>query len=296
LSQNGTYERLYQARFPVKLGESAFYQNMISEDAFERGLSAFSAFKQKINEHKVDKVLAYATSAIRDALNGGNFTSEVREHFDINIEVIDGDREAELVYLGVREAVTLNENVSMIMDIGGGSTEFILANKFQILWKKSFNIGAARILRRFNPSDPISLKEIDSINKYLESGLTSLFEAQKKYSAIELIGSSGGFESLIEMIHGELGGEPFTVAKTEYKVDLNNYTAISNRILDSTLAERKAISSLVPMRQDMIVIFCIMVNFVLRKFGLTTLRVSDFSLKEGVIIDYLNKKDKNIIF
>jgi exopolyphosphatase / guanosine-5'-triphosphate,3'-diphosphate pyrophosphatase len=289
LKDNGNFEMLFQSRRPVKLGKSAYNNNFIGSEAMERGFNAFSAFKKSIDDYQADKVLAFATAAIRDASNGKDFILRIKDLFEINISIIDGEREAELVYLGICQAVKLTDEVSLIMDVGGGSTEFILANNNNMLWKQSFNIGVARLLEKFVKTDPISEKDISNINDYLESELNSLIKITKQHPACELIGSSGAFESILEMIHGELQGEEFTRYKTEYSLRLTDYYAISDRIIKSHLEERKQISSLVSMRQDMIVVFCVVVNFIIAKFNFQKIRVSSYSLKEGVIVDYMRK-------
>jgi exopolyphosphatase / guanosine-5'-triphosphate,3'-diphosphate pyrophosphatase len=283
------YERVFNTRIPVKLGEGFIEKGYIGEKAFQRGIDAISQFHDELKENKVDKVLAFATSAIRDGLNGKEFVETVKDQFSIQIDVIDGDREAELIYFAIREAVKLNSETSLIMDIGGGSTEFILANDKEILWKQSFNIGAARLLQKFAPSDPISKEEIEKINTYLESKLVSLFIATEEFKPNELIGSSGAFESIIEMINGELGGQPFVNEKTEYDINLDEHFTISQKVIRSTLEERRKIRGLVPMRFDMIVICCLMVDFILRSFNLKKMRVSTYSLKEGALIDHIRR-------
>lgn len=291
LSGKKKYEKLYSTRIAVKLGEGAINKGYIARAAFLRGIEAISIFKQKFEEYKVDKVLAFATSAIRDASNGEEFVKEISEKFSIEILTIDGNREAELIYLGIREAVKLGDHVSLIMDIGGGSNEFILANDQEIFWKQSFNIGAARLLEKFQHSNPITAKEKNEIEMYLKEQLQPLLEASKKIVPVELVGSSGAFESLVEMIHGELGGEPLTPDKTEYEPDLNAHFKISEMVKSSTLEERKKIRGLLPIRFDMIVISCIMVDLILNLLQFKKMRVSTYSLKEGALAEYIQNSE-----
>ncbi|MCC6369622.1 MAG: phosphatase [Bacteroidia bacterium] len=279
--------KVFNTRLPVKLGEGSINEGYIGPDAFHRALQAIGEFKKLILDYNTEKILAFATSAVRDAANGQQLVNEVAKAHGINIEVIDGNREAGLICLGIREAVQLNESISLIMDIGGGSTEFIFANYKQVFWKHSFNIGAARLLERFQPSDPITREEITALNNFLLSELQPLFQAQKTCQAVELVGSSGAFDSIVEMIHGEMGGEELKAEKTEYVIDLNNHFQITERVIRSTLAQRKQINGLVPMRMDMIVISCLMMNFVLTQLNLNKLRVSTYSLKEGALADFI---------
>ena len=282
------FTRVYNTRVSVKLGEGAINKGYIAQEPFNRALRATEEFGNLIKLYKVEKVLAFATSAIRDAVNGKEFTDTVKNKCGIEIKTIDGNKEADLIYLGVKGAVNLGEKPSLIMDIGGGSTEFILADKNQIYWKHSFQIGAARLLDKFKPSNPIDKTEIEEINSYFRDELQLLIAAITKYEVNELVGSSGAFDSVVEMIEHELGGEHFTLEKTEYQVSTRDYFRISEKVIASTTEERKLIKGLVPMRFDMIVISCLMIDFVLKSFGLQKMRVSTYSLKEGAITDFIN--------
>lgn len=281
------YSKIYSTRIAVKLGEAAINKGYIEKAPYERGIAALGVFENKFKEYQVDKVLAFATSAIRDAANGNDFVIQVYEKFGIQISTIDGNREAELIYFGVREAIQLNDQVSLIMDIGGGSNEFILANNQQIFWKQSFNIGAARLLEKFKHSNPITEIEKKNIEDYLTKELIPLKEAAEKFIPIELLGSSGAFDSLVDMIHGELGGEVLTETKTEYSLNIEHYHKISNLVKASTLDERKEIKGLLSIRFDMIVVSCIMIDHVLDLLNLNKIRVSTYSLKEGALAEFI---------
>jgi exopolyphosphatase/guanosine-5'-triphosphate,3'-diphosphate pyrophosphatase len=286
------YSKIFNTRIPVKLGQGSINEGFIGEEPFKRGVEAMKAFCEEIAKYNVSKVLAFATSAIRDAVNGKAFVAEVKRQTQIDVLIIDGNREAELIYLGNKEAVTLSNSVSLIMDIGGGSNEFILANNTDMLWKQSFPVGAARMLEKFSPSDPITDKEIQEINNYMNTQLQPIFEAVKKFPPIELIGSSGAFDSIVDMVSGELNGGALSETKTCYTIDMNNYFQISQRIKNSTFEERKKIKGLVSMRLDMIVISCLMVDFILNAFKIEKMRVSTYSLKEGALMDFIIQSGK----
>jgi len=271
----------------VRLGGIATDTERIPDAAFHRGVEAIAAFDDEIKKRGVKNILAIATSAIRESSNGERFVKHITTQFNIPIRVIDGLLEAELIYYGVRAAVKMDSSVSLIMDVGGGSTELVLANDKKVFWKQSFKIGIARLLEKFSPSDPINDKQIEAIRSYLKEELKPMYEAVKEYPPVELIGSSGAFESIVEMIHGELGGEAFLENKSEYEVSLADNHTISQMVISSTLEQRKKINGLVPMRLDMIVISCLTVNLVLDTLQLKRLRVSTNSVKEGALLDHM---------
>ncbi len=280
---NATFKKIFNTKIAVKLGEGTINSGYIADAPFQRGINALKQFQQYLLDYNVEHTYAFATSAIRSASNGHEFVTQAKKVAGVSISVIDGNEEADLIYYGNRMAVKMNESTSLIMDIGGGSTEFILGNGHSILWKKSFLLGAARLLEKFKLSDPITDNETIDFNNYLRHELAPLFEAIQHYKPTELIGSSGAFDSVIDVIAGEFNTEALNDDHTEYSVDLNHYAFISKKIKESTLKERYHISGLIDMRVDMIVISVLLIDFILKELNLKQMRVSTFSLKEGVI-------------
>lgn len=287
--KGGGFKKISSNRIPVKLGEGTINKGFISEIPFKRGIEALKQFSAIIKEKKAERTYAFATSAIRSATNGAEFVSSAKQQAGIDVEVIDGNREAELIYFGNRKAVQLSNEYSLIMDIGGGSTEFIIATNNAILWKQSFLLGAARIMEYIEPSDPITQDEIQRLNSYLKAELQPLFDAVRFHPPRELIGSSGAFDSIVDMMAGEYNTESLNEQKTEYSVNLSEYFPLSEKIIASSLKERAQIKGLIEMRVDMIVISCLLVNFILKELNLKTLRVSTYSLKEGILYNLFNE-------
>lgn len=290
VSKEYGYKTIFQTKLAVKLGEGGIDKGFITEKAFQRGVDAIRHYKKMIEKFEAIKTIAIATSAIRGASNGPDFISQIKNEFSIEIQSISGDKEAEYIYWGVREAVEMTDEKLLIIDIGGGSIEFVIANKNEIFWKESFKLGAARLLETFKPSDPITDDEIESIKAYLNQSLQSLFDAVKKYPVTELVGSSGSFDSLAEMIALRFYSMDILAGKTEYTFNLKDIEAIHTLIIKSTTAERLKMEGLIEMRVDMIVISSIIVDFILHSFTIQKLKLSTYSLKEGVIYEYLNPK------
>ena len=159
----------------VKLGEGGINKGSILPAPFERGVKTMQRFAAVIKENQVQQVRAIATSALRSAANGKDFITEVKEKTGIGIEMITGDQEAGVIYRGVKASGCLSSQNSLIADIGGGSVEFIICNDDEVLWKQSFEIGAARLMDRFHDADPIPQASITALNNYLDDALPSLF-------------------------------------------------------------------------------------------------------------------------
>lgn len=271
-------EVLYKTNIPVKLGEGRINDHIIIPEAYERGLLALETFQDEIRKHQVDTVKAIATSAIRSAGNGENFVKAARSYAGITIEVVSGDQEAEYIFNGVKASGAIRKT-SLIMDIGGGSTEFIICNEDGLLWKKSYNIGAARLMQAYFNSDPISQTDMQAIISHLDNELADLKKACSIYNPIQLIGSAGAFETFTAMINGQLDLNSIP----SHPIDLEAYRSISTTLRHSSHSERAAMPNLIPLRVDMIVIAAILTDYVIALSGIEGLSLSTYDLKMGVL-------------
>ena len=280
-------QKIYKSNLPVKLGKEGFVGGMISSLAIERGIEALQFHKNSIKEYKCDKVFAFATSAIRSAVNGSDFTKIVKTKLDIDIQIISGETEAELIYLGVKNAIKLKEEIVLIIDIGGGSTEFIIANNEKIFWKNSYPLGIARIIERFKPSDPISITEIREIENYLTIELCDLLTEISKYRICTLIGSSGSFDTFASMVsialnHEKQENKPF------YEIPVEEFEKLNQILLKSTFSERANMEGLEPMRIEMIVLASIFTKFIIKNLNIKKLFQSEYAIKEGIAFGFIN--------
>jgi len=282
VSGDGTRE-LVREQEPVKLGEGGINKAFIQPKPFERGIKAMEKFGSLIKANQATTVKCIATSMLRNAANGSEFISEVKAKTGIQIELINGQQEAAYIYEGVKASGCLSENNSLIMDIGGGSIEFILCTDKEILWKQSFEIGAARMMDKFHQVDPIPRESIDALHQYLEQTLPDLFNATQNIAIAKLIGSAGAFETFAEVI--ELNNNrPFDVRHTKsYDFELRDLIDTTDLIIRSTHEERAQMKGVIPLRVDMIVVASIITRFVMQKLYIQNVGMSTYSLKEGVM-------------
>ena len=271
---------IYKTSISAQLGEGGLTDNIIQPKAFERGLLALESFAEVLKTHQVDVLKATATSAVRNASNGARFVQAVKERTGIDIEVISGEEEAGYIFKGV-QATGMIQGTSLVMDIGGGSTEFILCNADALLWKKSYDIGAARLLQAYFKSDPLSSADREAIISHVQHALQDLLEICKQYKPETLIGSAGAFESFATMLKirkGESVG-----ALTSAALDLEAYRELAAGLIQSTHAKRAQMPGLIPLRVDMIVIATLLVDFILENTGISHLSLSTNDLKMGVL-------------
>ncbi|WP_266204029.1 Ppx/GppA phosphatase family protein [Pontibacter kalidii] len=290
VDEQGQLTELYKTKVPVRLGQGGISNGAITPEASERALKTLRGFRKIIDEFGAKTVRAMATSMVRNASNGDDFIKDIFKQTDIQVEVIDGAREAELIYYGVRFAGVLDEQTALIMDIGGGSVEFILCNQNEIFWKQSFELGAQRLMDQFFTADPIPAESIAAEKAYLDERLQSLTEAVAKYKPTILVGSSGTFDTLCDMDalrKSDTSRQQSIPAAAALAVE--DYYTIHHDLLRKNHDERLAIPGMLEMRVDMIVLASIAVDFVLQKYKLQEIRVSSYALKEGVLYEMLQK-------
>ncbi|RZL12122.1 MAG: exopolyphosphatase [Pedobacter sp.] len=269
---------VFKTNEPVKLGEGSINRQLISAPAFERGIFALQDFRAIADSYGANTITAVATSALRSASNSASFINAAREQAGININIISGDEEAGLIFKGVKASGAITGK-ALIMDIGGGSTEFILCSETELYWKKSYDIGAARLLQRFFKSDPLSLAEREGINLHLTETLQELKMACEQFRPTLLIGSAGAFETFTEMLYPDLDLD----AVSTHEIELDAYHQLSATFISSTHAERLAMKGLIPLRVDMILMATLITDLVLELSAVETLKVSTFDLKMGVL-------------
>jgi len=274
---------LFKEKLSVKIGEGGISQGFITEEAIQRALKALSRFLEVTKAQGVNKVFATATSAIRNAKNGLELAERIERETGIEVRIISGDEEAETIYYGVKKAIPLSDETVLIMDIGGGSIEFIIGNNSEIFWKRSFEIGGQRLIDRFHANDPILQEEKLLLEGYLEDTLQPLFDACEQYKPQTLIGSSGTFDTLsdIYMLVNKIEKNPLD---TEFPFTWDAFESIYKRMITMTREERMKVPGMIEMRVDMIVVASILIHFLRTKLGIPKIRVSAYALKEGVLL------------
>jgi exopolyphosphatase / guanosine-5'-triphosphate,3'-diphosphate pyrophosphatase len=282
------YNITHRERLAVKLGMGGINQSLITNEGLSRALVAMQCFKNTIDQNGIKTVYAFGTSALRSAINGPDVAERVKAVTGIEVNIISGDQEAEFIYYGAKSALDMGREKNLIIDIGGGSVEFIIANDEEVFWKKSFEIGAQRLLEMFHRHDPILPQEITALDAYFDEALIPLFNAIKTYKPTIMVGSSGTFDTLSDIfcithdIHK-------TSEEIETPLTLPGFYEIYKELLVRDRAARLIIPGMIEMRVDMIVVACCLVRYILERHDFDRIRVSTYSLKEGVLY-YLTHK------
>jgi exopolyphosphatase / guanosine-5'-triphosphate,3'-diphosphate pyrophosphatase len=264
----------------VKLAEDGI--ESIGSSAFERAMQAVRRFKQLLDAYDVSAAhtRALGTAALRTADNAHLFMNEMYAETGIRAEVIQGLREAQLIYKGVRQAVPWPGGRALIMDIGGGSTEFIIADGERVFWEKSFPIGVAVLYRQFQQHDPITPNEIQTLEAFLEHRLRDLWAALNEYPCTTLIGASGTFDVIDLFVL-----DPVQKPELYGRIALTDFEPLCDFLLLSTLDARRQMDKMPPERAEMVVVALILVRFVLQKARIREIYTSVYAMKEGLLAE-----------
>lgn len=279
--ERGRSSILLEEKVTVRIGQGGISFGQINEEAAGRAINALKEFSEKIAAWNVERTLAFATSAFRSAGNKKQLVDQIGRETGIHIQVIDGNREAELIYSGVQYALPDLNETSLVVDIGGGSVEFIIGRKDEILWKESFEIGGQRMIDLFYEEDPIPGSSVAELKEFLRIRLASLHTAIKSHQPVILVGSSGSFETLSDMYMKAEGIE--STNEREMPLTIEAFHEILTKLITKPRSERLEIPGMIEMRVDMIVVASILIDYLLETFELKSIRVSNYALKEGVL-------------
>ena len=272
--QNNDYKVVHTNRVGVGLGHGGINHSTITSPAFKRGVKCLNKYAKICKQHQVDSIYAFGTSALRHAKNANDFVVSVKKNTNIDIQILNGQEEANMIYKGIKLGYDFNQK-SVVMDIGGGSTEFILADHKGIIKKQSFEIGASRINQLFNIGERFTTEDILKIEQYL---IHKIGNRLNDFSAHNLVGSSGSFETFYELTYQQKYPQNLF-----FEMGLNEIQATLNSIINSTLTERKNNPFIIPIRQEMLPIAAIKTKWVLNKLNCKKVIISPNSLKEGAI-------------
>jgi exopolyphosphatase/guanosine-5'-triphosphate,3'-diphosphate pyrophosphatase len=269
------FEIVHSEKEGVALGMGGINQNIIAPEAYLRGVNTLIRFKEKCDHFNVSEIRGIGTSALRDASNAQDFIDEVLKVCRIQIEIVTGLREAKLIYEGVKWSYRFMES-AVIMDIGGGSTEFVFADRNGIYDMISLNIGVSRIYQYFPCSDPLTGANIKDIEDWLEEKSDGFFDGKEEHI---LIGASGSFETFYELIHNE----PFPEKIKAVEISVDYLFECLDEIIASTQSERDLNEWIIPIRKKMAPIAAVKTRWVLNKLNIKKVYISPCSLKEGAL-------------
>lgn len=288
VNEDYTLNVIDKEREVIRLGsEHGAGMNFISDNEIEKAINVLNNFKKLAGNYKA-KMRAVATSAVREAENKNDFIEKVLIETGINIEIIDGYEEAKLIYFGAEKALSLKNKKVLCIDIGGGSTEFILSDKGNIIFAESIKIGAVRLTKKFFPDFVINNERIKECNNFIEKEILSNKNINLNENFDLAVGSSGTIEAAAIMINFRKQNK-FPDQINGFVFDYNDLKELIENILNKKTAnERLQVKGMETKRADIIPAGLLILNKVFELFNLKNIKVSDYALREGIIFDMIN--------
>jgi exopolyphosphatase/guanosine-5'-triphosphate,3'-diphosphate pyrophosphatase len=283
---------IYKDKKVTALINPEFEGNKISQNAISNLLKVLESYKQVIEEFKIDKTIATATSAIRSAENKDEIVDKIAGTIGIEINVIDGYAEAEYVYEGVKNAINIGSDYVLIIDIGGGSVELVICNNKGIHSTYSFDIGVSRLIHKNKFSDPLSEYDINILNKILNETLKDLLFLSKGLKINTLIGSSGSFDTFVNLVNeGQKVQKKNSFVRYNI-IDLEKFEDIYKKLIIYNYEQRYKMPGMEIARIKLIPVAAYITHFIISYLKIKELIQSEYSIKEGLIFDYISKNFK----
>lgn len=281
---DGGLTTLWRMKEPVGLGRGSFPSRQLSAESIDRAVQTLGRFKQAAIQRRVEKTVAIATSAVREAKNGGDLIERVGRELKLRVKVVTAREEARLIYLGIRHACPLGEKPHLLVDIGGGSVEFIVGDDEAPALLESRKLGAARMTAQFIKSDPPTADELKKLKAHYDKELSPLMEQIKKLGPVAVVGSSGTLENLAAMC-GD--GSPQTDDEGNAIIAAKPFAKLLKMLLTSTSADREKIRGLDPGRREQVIAGAALVGELFDRLDLKRIRLCGAALREGILFDYL---------
>jgi exopolyphosphatase/guanosine-5'-triphosphate,3'-diphosphate pyrophosphatase len=280
ITASKSWNVLLKDRRYVKLASGGIAQ--IEENKIDRAVSVMEEFAAQVAEYEVDKTIAIGTAALREAENGQEVVDRIQKGSGINVLLIDGMREATYIYRGIASCIPTLDLPGLIVDIGGGSVEFILYHNQKIQFVGSYTIGVGVLFERFHTSDPFPEENITALELFLDESLVDLHDVLSEVGPYYLVGASGSFEVIQDMLPKLEFGDHWS------RLDTEPLEAYLNEVIGLEFIKRKMRDEIPQERLDYIVVAYLLIRYIIRHYPPNGLYYSDYALKEGILAEAID--------
>jgi exopolyphosphatase/guanosine-5'-triphosphate,3'-diphosphate pyrophosphatase len=277
----------------ARLGDGTFTSHRLSQEAMDRGLTVLKRFSTLANNKGFDPILPIATSAVREAKNGGEFLKLVRKELGLRVRVITGEEEARLIYLGVRNSMDLSRFPAMIVDIGGGSVELMACTPKRLKFVRSLKLGAIRLKDQFLKADPPDKKMIQRVENLVGQTLKKSLSKKRVTPFNQLVATSGMAGNLTEMIYLARTGRPLSQIDMA-TIELDEVREVERLLRTKDTQARLKIPGLDPRRVDTLYPGVLVLRLLMERIGVKQARISDKAIREGVIYDFIQQHQEGL--
>jgi len=281
---DGGVTTLWRVKEMVGLGRMSFPSHELSREAMDRAVASLGRMKQAAIQRQAEKIVAVATSAIREAGNGGELIDRIKTELKLYVKVVSAREEARLIYLGIRSNVELGDRPHLMIDIGGGSVEFIVGDNTEAKLLESRKLGAARITAVFIKSDPVSKSDLAAMRAHYETELAPLIERIKALKPVKTLGTSGTLENIATLCGSSADDEPH-----HRFIERTKLERLEERLIKSTNDDRSRVHGIDAHRKEQIVAGVVLVGTLMRMLELKRIDLCGAALREGILHDYLSR-------
>ena len=288
-----SFEVIDREKEMVRLGAGGLDGRALTPEAMHAALQVLSKFRRLAESHKVDEVIAVATSATREAENGGEFLKMITQQTGIRPRVISGTEEARLIHLAAVYGVSVPGDVAVVIDIGGGSVEVTRGVGAAIELGRSFKLGVIRLTERFVKTDPIEPRDERKLMRHIDAEIGKYLAQIARGGFERVIGTSGTIMSL-GAVASAAEGLPEGAPLRNRRFTAKQIRRVRKELVALELEKRLRVPGLEPRRADLAVAGAILVDELLRGLGADEITLCDLSLREGLVLDYISRHRKEI--
>lgn len=284
------FELIAQEKDMVRLAAGALGSHHLTKEKMEQAFSTITRYVSFARAREAEHILITATSAVREASNKDYFLSRVKELTGVKVEILSGIEEARLIALAVSSAMNLNGRRALIIDIGGGSTEFIITDGSKPDFLYSIRLGAVRLAEAFKLSDPVKKKELSQLHKYLSSALAHTAQEVRSIGYNFVIGTSGTILNLVSLaaqIREDSASPEKGFNSFSHQCRVEELKEVNEKLAKITEKERTRFPGLDPKRADIIVAGGQLLEAILIAVGAKEIITCDWSLREGVLLNFI---------
>jgi len=280
---DGRLKEIRSERRILRLGEGVDQTKQLSGAAMDRVIQCLREWREIINASHVDAAAAVATSAVRDAANRDEFLDRVKREAGFEVELISGDEEARRTMLGIRSGLPYSVTDVLALDIGGGSTEFILDRPGEKPVVRSIDIGVVRLCERLLHHDPPTDEELRQAREWVARETKTAVANMGHYQTATFVGTAGTVTSLAAMAQKLPTYEPARIHN--YRLKLDTIQELEQTLLSRKKTDRAGLPGLEKGREEVIAAGAIIIRTIMETLGMSAVLVSDLGLREGVLID-----------
>ena len=291
---DASYKILDRFKDMTRLGNGAFAARRLSDEAIGRAVGVLKTLVTLARNKGFERIAAVATSAVREAKNGGDFVDLVEEQTGIKIRVISGIEEARLIFLGVRHSISLSEGRTLVVDVGGGSVELIVGTREGLQHAKSLKLGAIRLSDQYLTKTPPSKTMLKQLNEAVSLSLKQALDTFNVNRFDTVVATSGMAGNLAEIVHLKQTGRPLPQLNLA-TVRLKDLRAVESELSKSTIKARLAIPGLDPKRVDTLFPAVVVLRRLLELSTVDEMTVCDKAIREGVIYDFIDRHRAGLI-